>query len=272
MMFDTEIKLQALDLHVDESKLIHCVFCGAMHERSLSITRKESGVVYHCFRASCGVSGFAPSSMGQGPLHQRKMKEPKPYTGTRIFYDHYNYPFLTERFDIDPVYMDGIGIADEGRHYYLLPVHNIYRQGIIGWQLRKFDGSKPKAILYYEDSGPYVQYVPAPSNWKYRSKPTIYVVEDYFSMLKVQEACDRQNLNGKAISILGTHITDELAVWIGKHSSKVRMMLDPDAISKARKFDRDYGLVWGDSGVVLLDQDPKDTPMDALREVVLYGS
>lgn len=270
MTLDGELKLQALDLHIDESKIIHCPFCKATHERSLSITRKESGVVYHCFRASCGVSGFVPSSPGQMNTH-REVKKTKPYKGTMLFYDHYHYPFLTERFGIDPTYMDGIGISDEDRHHYLLPVHNIYRQGIIGWQLRRFDGSKPKAILYYEDSGPYVQYVPAPSNWKYRSKPTIYVVEDYFSCLKVQEACDRQNLNGKAISILGTHITDELAVWLGKHSNTVRMMLDPDALSKAYKFNKQYGLLWGNSSVVLLDQDPKDTPMDALKEIVLYG-
>lgn len=271
MTLDGELKLQALDLHVDESKIIHCPFCKATHERSLSITRKESGVVYHCFRASCGVSGFVPSSPGQMHTH-REVKKTKPYRGTMIWYDHYHFPFLSERFGIDPVYMDGIAIADEEQHHYLLPVANIYRQGVIGWQLRKFDGSKPKAILYYEDAGPYLQYVPVPNRGLYRSKPTIYVVEDYFSMLKVQEACDRQNLNGKAISILGTHITDELAVWLGKHSKTVRMMLDPDALSKAYKFNKQYGLLWGNSSVVLLDQDPKDTPMDALKEIVTYGT
>jgi hypothetical protein len=269
----SEVKLMAFDLYMDESMLVHCPFCGAEHERSLSITRKPAGLVYHCFRASCGVSGFVPSNTGYLNEKPKEVKKnAKPYNGSVVYYDHYHYPFLADRFDIDPVYMDEIGIVDEDNHNYLLPVYTTRHHHQVGAQLRRFDGSKPKAILYYDEEGPYVQHLFKLKGLGRRHKSTVFVVEDYFSMLKVQEAIDRQWLNAKAVSILGTHVSDEVAMWLGKHHSKVVMMLDPDAINKAHKFVAKYNLIWPGSSAVLLNEDPKDTDMEVLKELVLLHS
>jgi len=262
-----EVKLQALDLHVNESKLTYCPFCGAEHERSFSMTRKADGIVYHCFRASCGASGFVSSTANYFTQKEASEKKTKPYTGSVVYYDHYHYPFLADRFDIDPVYMDEIGIVDEEQNHYLLPVRGLDGREI-GKQLRRFDGSKPKAILYYSNEGPYVQKAPASLVFK-RRKPVAFIVEDYFSMLKVQEALDRQHLSGVAISILGTHVSDAVALWLSKNYKRVVMMLDPDAVNKAQQFVSKYQLIWPGARVVVLDDDPKDTPMDVLKEIVL---
>jgi len=164
--------------------------------------------------------------------------------------------------------MDDIGIVDEDNHHYLLPVKTIRHNNEVGKQLRKFDGSKPKAILYYTQEGPYIQT--APRNLLFKSrKPTAIVVEDYFSMLKVQEAADQQHLNAMAVGILGTHISEEVAIWLSKNYLRVVLMLDPDAVSKAHKFVTKYQLIWPNAQVVLLEDDPKDTPMVALKELVL---
>ena len=263
-----EVKLQALDLHVDESKLTYCPFCNAEHERSFSMTRKADGIVYHCFRASCGASGFVSSTANYFTQKETSEKKTKPYTGSVVYYDHYHYPFLADRFDIDPVYMDEIGIVDEEQHHYLLPVYGPNDKRQIGKQLRRFDGSKPKAILYYDKEGPYIQIAPAHLVFKAR-KPTVFIVEDYFSCLKVQEALDRQMLPGMAVSILGTHVSDDVALWLSKNFKSVVMMLDPDAVNKAQQFVSKYQLIWPGARVVVLDDDPKDTPMDVLKEIVL---
>lgn len=260
-----EVKLEALSLPVECSMMAHCPFCGAMHEKSLSISRTYDGLVYNCFRASCGASGFIGSKAECNTPKKRK-KQFKPYTGRVAYYPFEPIPFLEDRFDIHTDMLREVGIVDELN--FLLPVHSINSKGKAGNQLRYFDGTEPKAVLYPEQEGPYYQHIASPySAFAYAGKPSIVIVEDYFSMLKVQ-----QNAYSKvfAMSIMGTHISEEMALWIGKHSSRVVLMLDPDAVNKSFKFKKLYSLLWPECKIVQLDEDPKDTPNSVLKELLTY--
>lgn len=269
---ENEVKLMALPLAEDESTLTNCPFCRAEHERSFSVTRKNTGIVYHCFRASCGASGFI-SAMPSAVVRQTPAKKYKPYNGP--MYDSIEFPFhfLVDRFNIHVYYLNDVQIADFDAHHYLLPVYSIHNDNrSAGWQLRKFDGSKPKAILYPEADGPYIQKVRPRHYADYRANPYIAIVEDYFSMLKVQAAFDALKINGVAISILGTHISDELAVWISRKARQVMLMLDADATNKSFAFKKEYNIIWPKCRVIRMDKDPKDTDISILQELITNGT
>jgi len=261
-----EIKLTALHLAVDDTIMAECPFCCAQHEHKLAITRKDTGLIYHCFRASCGASGFIPSNSSdvEAPKKGKKTKI-RMYDGPVWWPIDYPFSFLQERFGIHPRYLQELGIVDIDELNYLLPVYSI-KSNKVSRQLRYFDGTEPKAVLYPYSQGPYYQEHRGKSK-EYMGKPVTVVVEDYFSMLKVQQ---NSRGNVRAVSIVGTHISEEMAIWLGRTSSKIVMMLDPDAVSKAFKWKRTYSLIWPECNVVLLEEDPKDTDNEVLTELLSY--
>jgi hypothetical protein len=260
-MMREEIKMMALDLAQEESMITHCPFCGAKHEKTFSMTRKADGIVYHCFRASCGASGFVGSN-SFAPVYKKEF-EGKPYTG-QYWYDDV-HPTLAYKFDIGEAYLSTVATVDDMNDHNLLPVYNINGRKA-GWQLRKFDGSQPKAILYYDRPGPYVQMYRRPR--MLRSKGTVFLVEDYFSMLKVQEVCDALQLPAMAVSLMGTDVQDEVALWLAKHFNHVVFMLDPNAIHKSMRYARKHRLLWDSVNIVQLEDDPKDSSQEVLIEIV----
>lgn len=260
-----EIKDQCNDLPLDASKLLHCPYCGAEHERSLSVTRKSSGLVFNCFRAKCGVGGFI-NSISSVPHVSEVKKKWKPYQGRMHRALEEEIMYLYNTYGIDMSYADEIYLNEDGR--YMFPSFSIYQHGIAGWQDRRFDGIGKKVVFYPQAAGPYYQVLKNNSIHKYAGRPIMYIVEDYISMLKVQMAIDMEHINGKAVSLMGTHITDEMAMWLSKTSSNIVFMLDNDATHKSIKYKHQYNLLWPDAKAVLMEHDPKDTDINILRSLV----
>lgn len=277
-----QIKQDCVNIPVDSSRLIYCPFCEALHERSLSVTRKASGIVFNCFRAKCGRSGFIHSVSHPARGVDRKVKEFNGYGGKIKPASRKNLAYIRDKYAIEESYLNHINENEQG--FVMFPVFSIIMEienstaltqvvrmnrALSGWQQRRFDGIGKKAVLYPCTDGPYYQYYKLyRTAYDYKSPPVFYIVEDYISMLKVQMAIDKNNINGRAIALMGTHISDGMALWLSKNSSNVVFMLDNDATNKSIKYKNKYQLLWPNARVVMMQEDPKDTNIDILRSLI----
>lgn len=267
-----QIKQECANLPVEASKLIYCPFCGAIHERSLSVTRKPSGIVFNCFRAKCGRSGFVPS-IGTNNTNSKKVKEYKGYNGEINPCTKEHKDFLQDKYGIHQRCMSYIRSDEQG--FMMFPAYSPSLGSlVVGWQKRRFDGVGKKAIFYPSMDGPYYQFHPTLEVYAYRDPPVIYIVEDYISMMKVKMAIENNIINGQAISLMGTHLTDSMALFLAKSSTNVVFMLDNDATDKSIKYKNKYQLLWPNARVVMMQDDPKDTDINTLNALVWesYGA
>ena len=71
--------LHAEALAVDETAYHDCPACHRPDK--FAVTRSALGVLYHCFRATCNVSGFIDNAKAPSARKRRKVKPGRPYTG-----------------------------------------------------------------------------------------------------------------------------------------------------------------------------------------------
>ena len=115
---------------------------GANAEKAFSISRDSSGYLYwRCFRASCGYKG----STGGGSKGRRaSTREVREFTLPVVPLSDDQKDYFTDEFGIES--FDRISYCPSKDAYAFKAVAN--SGGLIGWQLRWFDGRSQKADTY----------------------------------------------------------------------------------------------------------------------------
>ncbi len=277
-MSKAEVKLIGESLQVGEdSGFVSCPFCRAPHEQKFSVKRLEHGLLYNCFRASCGEGSFIPTGYWSLPDEKIHKKEPKrkPYLGRLHDLEECDSQFFQNAWDIVP---RDFKVTD--RDEYALPILSPTLreyQRLKGWVIRqpKWKGvvgcprqgigkeGYPKALTYKDD--------PLESKlswgWTRDYRQHVVLVEDILSAWKVTQAGV-----GVGVSMNGTTIGKaEVEEICQERPLIVSIWLDPDATDAAYKLQSKYGLAFNFCNIITTNVDPKDVAKEEinlrLREV-----
>lgn len=250
------VKMEALNLQEGETMRIACPECGSL-ERTLTITRKPSGLVFFCHRASCGWRGAEGSRPDQDATAPAAPKQ-EPYDLERVVQDEETIKFLREKFGFD---VNALGVdRPSGRVVY--PTHG--RTGLLrGVVLRSYGAKRSPKIIYHTlrrgDDGI--------AGWCGHTHGThrVVIVEDIVSAQKIGQFC-------ASMALLGTHLDEQrLAELRDARPDHVQVCLDPDAVGIAARMVRELSLLFPVVEMVRLDNDPKDTDSSELAEIFGRG-
>jgi len=259
------VKLLAEGLSVGEDTgFVECPFCQAPHEQKFSVTRIDTGLLYNCFRASCGASGFVGTGYWEADKGQKPVKpKRRPYTHPLTPLTAEDFEFFYFTWGIKP---NGFMVTDQDE--YALPMLSpvSYRKG---WVIRQpmWKGrtchrhgvpGKPKALSYKDE--------PHYSRLSWSDEPTdadhIVVVEDILSAWKIG-----QSSNAIGVALNGADMGYEEVKEIGAvRPVSVSVWLDPDATNQAYKIVHKWGLSFNYCSVITSDKDPKDISPEEIKE------
>lgn len=257
------IKEIANGLDVSQNKRELCPACsgGKSKERSLSVTRLDSGILYYCFRASCGAKGFVRDfKTRRNDFHQERRKYPR-YTGglrnlsAKEIWEFFGKYSLAQH----DITQNGIRRTTNGRWLYF-PIFN-YRALQIGEQLKRVDnqpGAKAVTFRWTQDS---LLYFPVGSGYSRR----IVVVEDPISAIKVSKL-------ETTTALLGVSIGEDTPVLFNMlRIEKIVIMCDGDSAGRVATIGiKDKLAPFFDTTAVFLDsgKDPKDLSYKQLKEIL----
>lgn len=262
------VQLEAVDLETGQSIRIVCPVCGGgnNNEKSLSITRKTTGLLYHCFRGTCGLKpGFIggmeirPDTGHNNPTVQDRKRRVQTFEGilTKLPEDIYLEAFAPYQISYDEVLRQGIKYAPE-EHKLYFPIYN--QEGDqIGETLKNLSKTKsPKYKLYSWGVYPLIHF---PTTMDSRLGRVLCLVEDHISAIKVSSLTPCAALLGTYVSNEGL---EELYGW-----DHITIMLDGDAVSKACKLkERLDNIVETNIIILPVGTDPKDLSYDELRKML----
>lgn len=251
-----------------------CPVCkgGTNEERTFTVSRVDDGLVYNCYRATCGTRGFIPTS---GRLVQPSQKH-DPRESLRPYYGEYNplsdkdFAYFKERFDLSRIPEFAIGVTE--RQEYVFAVRGPDGQRIRGYLIRAIPwGGSPQAprqpttVAGKSKSFLLMHALGATQSWFVGEMglDTVVLVEDHISAMKVAQ----QGVT--AVAIIGTNIDEvkvrEIALTRPK---QVIIALDQDATATAFKHARRWGLAFDSIRVAMLESDIKDTDNDKILGVL----
>lgn len=257
------IKLLALGLEMGQSLRAVCPFCNATHETSLTITRTEDGLVYICPRAKCGERGLIASRLATYDPHWHKQtpkaKKEKPFTYATTSLPLAAVEMFRRKYDItkDELEENGFKYSPE-IHRVVMPVFNALgnQVGSVARSYRK-DFTGTKAINYFDDGEPHLHYVPSSMS----REGAITCVEDIPSAIRVARF-------GRSCAVLGSWLTDEQVIELGRLTKDINVALDADATAKAFKMRQKYALYFRNFNVKVLSKDPKDMTDAQIQEEI----
>jgi hypothetical protein len=244
--------LEAAGLPVGGSMRVPCPFCRGPG-RSLSVTREPTGILYNCYRASCGTAGHIATA-GHLLTAERRDAEPelKPWTEPQLPLEPADYAYFGTKYELDKD-ITGMYIsrAEDGR--YLLPALNArgHERGIIARV--PWDGAPratayggPKAVAYWHAHGPrqaLYRGVNGPSHKPTAITRRVLLVEDQLSAIMASQT----GLFAWTVSMLKPR--------------EVIIAFDADASERGFRWARKWGLAFPKTRVAMLERDIKDTPM-----------
>lgn len=258
-MNNQEIALLAEGLPIGASRGGNiCPYCGGgqSKERSLSVTRTTTAVLFKCHRASCGAKGYV-GSWGSTPVHSKP--EPKQELNL-IALPKEKEVYLGERY----------GIRPEALEYFRVRYHEAtdsiaypnYSDSVylneIGVQLRNYETKKIDSQWPRGEVGGFYSY-----RGRGRLSNDIAIVEDPVSAIKLSEVLD-------TFCLFGTTLNEEkVCLLVNENYTRAFIHLDWDARAKSLKYKRDYGIFFKQFVPVFTFRDPKDTKLEELKEI--YG-
>jgi len=266
------VKLLAQGLSIGEDTgFVECPFCMAAHEEKFSVTRTVTGLLYNCFRASCGASGFIPTGYWDDGPAARTTPKPKnrPYINALYLLTDMDTTFFKEEWGVDP-----IDFKVTSKDEYALPI--LHPVGFPrGWVIRqpvwkgvtscprKGVPNKPKA-LNYKDRHDHSRLSWSP--WSRVVNPhQVVVVEDIISAWKIGQ-CYR---DARGVALNGAKMGYPEAAEIAKENPTcVTIWLDPDVTNQAYKILHRWGLSFNYCRVVTSDADPKDMTPKQIEEIL----
>lgn len=247
-----DIKLRAMSLAVEQSLPLEvCPFCngGLSEERSFSISRRQTGLLYNCFRATCGKHGLVrDDSSCLAGTPKGKGFVPKVYTGEMKPLNRSQIRFFRDKFGLRIIELEQNEFKySPPKGNFIFPIHTMqgYRVGVVD---RNYINRKPKAISYWEKDCPKIHFP-----FQKPQFSELILVEDTISAIKVARYAP-------AAALLGCHLSYETACFLAKQGvERIIMALDPDAIAKALKAQKAYRALFPKGFEVrLLEKDPKD--------------
>lgn len=232
----------AVALPVGESLRTTCPKCCAP-EKSFGITRTSAGLLFKCFRASCGWHG----RLGGGAWDSVPKPRCKPTAPVVSF-----LPFPAE---IDSWFpLTGAERTEYDIHYCDndAVLYRFYENDQEGSVFRWYDGRSPKCKRY----GParYAYYRPS-----HPDQRVCILVEDCLSAAVIHAT-----LGCAALALLGTTLTP--AVFVAQ--SDYILMLDPDAASLTYRYCQMYNGLVRRLVPAVPPADPKDMKREDLRALV----
>ena len=263
------IKLEALSMAVGENRSVHCCFCDNTppYPPTLSITRQEGSIVYHCFRASCGGKGVI------GSTAHETIKQPKPKFSPTWYDKPTRNPTRQELLSMSFKYSIGDKILERqgwkiGESYsaditWVFPLFD--KNGTCYGHTTKAYGGNFKALHYITKQRPLLHYTQMRLN---QDTPlalphsTAILTEDVISAVKMGRYA-------RGVALLGTNINEEgVRDLLSAGYNNVIIALDPDASEKAFAIKKKFGLFFRTCRVVLLPADPKDMEPIELERIL----
>lgn len=270
---DDEIRLLALGLGQDETLPNDiCPKCGGGYdkEKSFSISRIDSGLLYNCFRATCHFGGLIPetsrrvsnnSTMSNNTIkhaptggdepkrtggHKRNKRNPFPYSTVNLSAE--NHAFLSNKFGFTKEEFDNAHIRwCPDTQSFIIPIFDVhgFKVGVID---RSWSGRTIKAINHWNTPADKRTNLYWPNPVEDVSGPLV-VVEDFASAIKVARY-------RPAVAILGSSFGEKEAVQMREVTDTVVFALDNDATGQAIKLRDKYKLLFNKIIVMALDKDP----------------
>ena len=252
----------------------NCV--GQGNSLAVQLTRKEDGFLWHCFR--CTRSGFfddtgaSPSqaqaivkaqlSAQKDNLRPDKVSLPADYTtaippsGLVFMYDMELEP--------DDITKNEIGWSPSHKRI-IIPVYQ-YRPvkrlvGLMGRILPDDSKDKPKWWSCRQVDIKHPRFI-ALSETTEKSR-RVSIVEDIFSAIKCAKATGTLS-----IALLTTYLPYELYPIL--RGWEVKLWLDADALDKAYKYQSKLGSNGVTADVIYTPADPKDTPLETIKEKLTW--
>jgi hypothetical protein len=273
------VRMEAEGLGVGATlSAVLCPACGGGERKSrkFSITRNPDGLLYHCFRASCGASGFIPTAGillqgGPMPTDTDTRAKRRVYTGELHPLEPADKEYFMARFGIECDALPAGLLNVNERGEYVTEIRDslgrgrgyVVRRG--GWsgepaapRQRKTDG--PKSLVFMNDPRTPAQAWMLPAGyWGKR----ILLVEDCMSAIVATF------YGWKACALLGTHLNAERVREIALElPTEVVIALDRDATNAAFGMARKWGLAFPKVRVMPLLKDIKDTSSDELNRLL----
>ncbi len=192
---------------------------GSTGEGTFSVSRRDGVLLWHCHRASCGLSGSSSRHRGSGEPSTRSVDVRgtvgRDYIRTSSALPEHIASILSERYGLGPRHFArwGIGWA-EAESRVVVPV--LTPQGEpAGAVLRSVTGAVPKSLTHTESAA--MAWYPRPGN------KHIIIVEDQLSAIR---AADYVN----AVALLGTNLNEDRLYEIRDAGFREAMLaLDRDA-------------------------------------------
>lgn len=219
-----------------------CPKCGTK-AGNFSITRTQEGLLYHCFRASCGLSGIISSRHAHNEEHRGKEKikieKKRDYIYSldiepcRKCKDVTQY--MENKYNIKPGYLDDFGCGYcSGTGDFVVPIrgYDVFQVScIMGYWFKDLQyiltGKLPshkrtKTKLYWvSESQKSKLYAP----YTLRCGIPTIIVEDPLSAIRL---VTHMGTDYNIVALLGSHMNQEQAQVLAQYSSILYLMLDPD--------------------------------------------
>jgi len=256
-----QVRMDAYNLSVDTTT--HDVACPCCRQRkSFSVTRQDAGLLYKCFRASCGVSGFIPTAAAS-LYNEQKLVPVKinPYKDNISSPTAGVYAFLFKMYGITKKEAMRQGwMYDRVCHRLLMPVNNLYgyKAGMLAKKLPGSSYGGPKVVNYWEVPDRIRMHFPIGA---VKGKRVIVVVEDILSATRVGKYAP-------SCALLGTSMSQTQAAFLARNFKNILLILDADAVDKARDIQRKYSALFKSFRVIVPTCDPKDMGETQLGDTI----
>lgn len=205
-----------------------CPLCegGPYAKRTLSVSRTNGILLWHCHRDSCTFSGRwggRASGSKQGKKQARGMVG-RTYVRNAEAIPEEAREYLSTKLLLTPQHIARSGLAwDKDSNRLVQPVFT-HNSELAGCCLRSLDGRQPKSISHTEEG--------AMSWYTHRSNKQLIIVEDIFSAIR---ASDYMN----SVALLSTHLNDSRVAAIKEAGfSEAYLALDRDAYAKSLDYTR----------------------------------
>jgi hypothetical protein len=256
----TEIRLLASDVAEGETLRTICPACegGTKNEKSLTLTRDDTGVVYNCYRLTCATAGRIG---GRANLIRIRNKEVAPrstrYEGElhELTPDAAQLLYENVGFDADHVLKSRARLGNKGRIAFPILSPLLRRRG---WVLRRYTGYGPKAMTYMDADEPHTSWYTT-NEWA--RGEVAYLIEDIPSAVRAARYVD-------SIALLGTGVSLRALTEIAQHYRRVVWALDADATATAVNQARKYGIYFESSRVKILQRDFKNEEESCLSDIL----
>lgn len=235
---------------------------GNNGELSLSVYSDPYGVLHaYCHRASCHAVDSVYRT--EEPQERRSVFTPNPYRGDNFPLRGVSLERFKDRFGFTPRMEGQVGTvaythtADHER--YIIPI--IAPNGTWRGIMEAYYGAVKFRKIWKHKDEPMLSWTPGGDNYA-----GVWIVEDQISALKLWTIA-----SVRAVALLGTHLSAGGAAEIKATTNHVTIALDADATARSFDLARTWGGFFKSCRVQILQQDIKDMPVEAIREMI-YAS